>query len=140
MPGEQAAQFIYVEEVGDPKEIVEAAKNTLSSAPLLVWEAFEEDLSANRDNYTSRIEGSMAVLYKTDGSIAARRTARLQARDALLILLEQIRLDEAEHRLPNPDTDTENERIRLEKIGPLGAHWYGMACAFYWRLPLTRRF
>lgn len=140
VPGDTPAQFCYVEEVGDDKEVINAVRNTLTTAPLLVWEALDEQLeNGRRDNYTSLLTGGLAVLYKTDDSINGRRTARRLARTAVLALLDTIRALSDQGLLP-VEAVLENDRLPLNKTPQVGAGWYGMAVAFSWRMPLGSRF
>ncbi|MBO0946953.1 hypothetical protein [Fibrella forsythiae] len=140
VPGEVPAQFCYVEEVGDDKEVITALRNALTTVPMLVWEALDEQLeNGRRDNYTSLMTGGLAVLYKTDDSISGRRQARRLARAAVLALLEAIREVSDRYELPFSAV-LENDRLPLNRTPQVGSGWYGMAVAFNWRMPLGSRF
>ncbi|NID13786.1 hypothetical protein [Fibrivirga algicola] len=129
-----------MEEVGEDKEIIEAARNTLTTTPLLVWEALDEQLESGRkDNYTSLLTGGLAVVYKTDNSVQKRREARRMARATVLALLDVIRTLSDQGELPLGAV-LENDRLPLQRTPQIGAGWYGMAVEFHWRIPIPTRF
>jgi hypothetical protein len=133
--------FIYIEDLASAEEIVSAQSNGLKPDQfVLVWERFTERLSdGGRDNYNSRPEGSLAVIYKPSKQGREANTAAIdECRNVALKAIALMRRDEQ-----TQDSALDQMGIRFDLDGQSGepipmlkGGWVGYGFAFEWLAPL----
>ncbi|GAB2571749.1 hypothetical protein [Spirosoma areae] len=131
--------FVFVEEMDNPKEVLEFTSNGKAPAgqPILVWDNFDEDLdTGGRDNYHSQLKCSFSVLLKAldnPGRATAYRVGRAIVLNALAIMIQ----DAEQGALYAESIQMELRQLPLEKVGPVSAQWYGYGVQFSWMVPIN---
>jgi|GEM_PF-7134390 len=133
--------FVYIEDLASAEEIVAAQSSGLKPEHnVLVWERFTEHTQdAGRDNYNSRIQGSLAIIRKpAKDSRDARSAAIDDCRNVALKVFALMRRDEQTF-----DSMLNQAGIRFDLDGQSGepipmlkGGWVGYGFVFEWLAPL----
>lgn len=131
--------YVYLESIGNPTEIQEAAQRGGFSdgQPFLILEDYQEDLeTAGRDNYYSKITGSLVVLIQSGPEKEKKRQAYQQGRTLVLQAIAQMISDSQEGPLEERGISIDLREFPCEKIGPINGSCFGFGVQFTWHVPL----
>ncbi|WP_128544088.1 hypothetical protein [Larkinella soli] len=134
---EPKPRFIFVDEMGQPDELIRATTSKLKEKTnVLVWEAFTERLGdGRRDNYHTRVMGSLAVLRKEGTDTGSQKTAIRMGRQTALKVMALMLQDTLDGELAQEGIQLQFDGQDGEKIR-LASGWCGWGYTFDWLVGL----
>lgn len=135
------SRYIYIEDINSGEELVDArTKGLKPEMNVLVWERPTEQLSTGRrDNYNTRLQGSLTIIRKPPKeSLELRQQTVDTCRTVALKVLALMLRDEQQQEgaLSEEGIRFELDGQSGESIPKLNGGWYGYAFSFDFLVPL----
>ncbi|MFD1143041.1 hypothetical protein ACFQ4C_18080 [Larkinella insperata] len=134
---EANGRFVFVDDVENPAELVSKAVSKFpQGVNVLIWETFVEQLGdGGRDNYNTRIQGTLAVVRKDGTDNVSRKLSIRTARATALKVIALMRQDGLDGELESqgivPQFNHDGEKFIIS------GGWAGYGFTFDWLVPLN---